>query len=434
MDRRYVYNHLLEPLIDLIHGDVVLNDRCCRHVADLFVCQNDQALRQLTSSRLLPDCLEKAMDIYCLRRLLIQAPEAVLRSAEVGDALEHLGVTMRQGLTELHPALLCQTDENSDDVNSFCQQLQEEGGALLTSAGCTIGEEVPQLRKHMETSRYALLLASLDDAVVGYIMCAAVQSTLIQRLQLEDGAPWVGIEAVAGSLQCCLCQFANSAVAHRAEALQAAAVERELVFQGLISDIPDRRLPAAMRSHNAEQHGATLPPNTQPSFCGDVEAVISSSPPPNTPENTPPRSKRRLRHTRDDAIVEAYNALTGVGELPQQQRSASPGPVADVSSLVIVDTSGNAADQPRSKKSKSEKVMIASSETSLLQFIEGNTEAEEDQTASAVTSKSWSNGTSQCIRRQGAQERRYFFCPSTGRFEPYSVRGFFVRSQHGARK
>ncbi|KAK7194569.1 hypothetical protein NESM_000374700 [Novymonas esmeraldas] len=410
---------VVEPLIDLIHGDVVLGDVCCRRVADALVGCHEMTLRSLVLSRTLPSGLEGAIETYCVRSYLMNAPALITQSHEVARMLERLADTLievaESANTEQARESVCVHPET--DVarqTPFSSATAVDAGAaaqILAASGATIKATVAVLQAQPEPQCLARLVTALGEVVIGYILCAAQQCAQ-QAHEYLDGASWSGTRVAHASYHAALHQFSKSALDHsdlrRRKAVAAQEAEVQALLFGSDSD-------AAVE--DGWTHARTFPPRasgTAPDapFAAQVRAAMESRPSSPSPpqmhdhhhhehqqqqqqqrqlpllEHTNPpsgsTSTRRVLRSADDSVLAQYTAL--VGATPPADSPTPPPPghrhsgalrdavpahdtMVDLNSPMTGDDSG-AAQLPRRKVRRVDTVLIGASETSVLRLME----------------------------------------------------------------
>ncbi|KAI5690326.1 hypothetical protein MNV84_04489 [Leishmania braziliensis] len=331
---------LIEPLIDLIHGDLVLEDICCQRVAGAFVEHHEEALRRVVTSHTLPNGLEKAIEAYCVRSYLLKAPELPTQSHEVGRMLQRLADT----LIEAARALKGERQSERHDMESMCNE--DEGARpslaevaeveassvpdLLATSGEMIKKDVAALQARPEAQRCARLIDSLGEVVLGYIMYAAQQCAQ-QAQEYLGGATWHDTQMAHASYHATLHQFVRSAIEHR----EARRRAREAEVQALLFSSDHTIVVPAARAKDRDevkeedlivvceqdQHDASSAPSESPEveFATHVRAAMedipaSPQPPPQLllkhpiPQTTSTRGERVL-HSVNDSVTEQCEAL-----------------------------------------------------------------------------------------------------------------------------
>ncbi|GET89255.1 hypothetical protein, conserved [Leishmania tarentolae] len=352
----------IDPLIDLIHGDLVLEDICCQRVAVAFVEHHEAALRRLVTSHTLPSGLEKAIESYCVRSYLLSAPELLTESHEVAQMLKRLADTLTEAARDP------KGEQQSGRHNIDSMRLEDDGAwpplaevselkagfaaYLLARSGEIIKEDVAALQAQPETQRCARLIDALGEVVLGYIMYAAQQCAQ-QAQEYLDGASRYDTGVAYASYHAPLHQFVKSALEHREarkrerDAAQEAdvqallfgsdhaIVEPVVLDEGRHEEIED----GLAAAQDPAQHDTPPAPSASPEvdFAAQVQAAMESKPsslqsPPQsllkhlTPQTTGSNRGRTL-HSVNDSVAEQFEALvdtTPPATLKGQKRQSTP--------------------------------------------------------------------------------------------------------------
>ncbi|CBZ34787.1 hypothetical protein, conserved [Leishmania donovani] len=351
----------IEPLIDLIHGDLVLEDICCQRVAGAFVEHHEAALRRVVTSHTLPSGLEKAIESYCVRSYLLNAPELLTESREVAQMLQRLADT----LFEAARAPNGEQQSGRHDIDSVC--IEDEGARsplagvaevkagsaayLLATSAEMIKEDVAALQTRLETQRCARLIDSLGEVVLGHIMYAAQQCAQ-QAQEYLDGASWHCTRVAHASYHAALHQFVKSAVEHREARKRERDAVQEAEVQALLFGSDHAMVEPATRDEgryevveddlvavreSAQHHAPPAPPESPDTdFATQVQAAMESMPsspqPPPQPllkrpiPQTTSTSRGRVLHSVNDSVAEQCEALvhmTPPATLQGQQQQQS---------------------------------------------------------------------------------------------------------------
>lgn len=360
---------LLELLIDIMYADIVLKDRCCRRAGDTLVAQYDHTLRGLVSSGGLPEGLEKAIDTYCIRHVLLRSPELVRTSRGVVDALYALAAQLRV---------------RKDDISGTLQE-----------AGKNIQDDLAGLTEQLSTKRYAHLVDAMGEAVVGYMAVAAAQTTTMENAQFAPNTPWTGVQAQTRAYMQCVRNFVTAAAAHRISLGKQREQDVEATVGALL--FPDGVSPNHLRPS---------PPPTPVRFSKEMQAAMvtpSYVPPPSRVQHprtaTPPR---QLQYC-PDPIEEAFGALQNA--TPIRQRPALDNSVTSL----LVDPS---TDEPspvtrgrilRCSRDRSGMTSLAETSATAVAHVEAEGE--------------W-------VSQKGVEARSYYLCQQGDRYEPQLARLF----------
>lgn len=439
-----VVDCLLEPFIDIIHGDVVLEDACCRKVGSALVVAHEAELRSLAETHILPSGLVKAIEVYCARSYLIAAPEQLLQSEVVIQTLEKLAAALQETpLSENGSGLLAAPAGVEKDARRAGAQAADAvmPDALLVSSGIAIMENLKAFRGNHNPEHLAHLVDALGNAVIGYVMHASRQCAQ-QTLEYLEGTTCHLSLMLGAPHQASLQRFVDSAVAHREAHQRAREAAQEAEVQQLLFGSPASEPTAAataVRSVSEERRPPQDPPvppvtETESQFSQEVHAAMEEAtimaggvnqrmlkyPIPVCAH------KGRVLHTVNSSLEEQSTALEQTTPLPtphQRSRSKSnpsangqdaasdtvhntPSPVivVDPSTLTVemsaVDRNdsllhGNqdealAHHVPPRKQHRGDPVLIGASETSVLRMMENDGEghAASPPTATASSSSS----------------------------------------------
>lgn len=410
---------LLEPLIDLVHGDVVLHDACSRAVASALVRTHDDALRLLVAADILPSGVQRAVEAYCVRDYLMHAPDLLRTSADVVAALRRLATTLEQTAAAGPGA-------DASAVTAAAEIGPANPEALLRFAGRRMMESMTALQQCNSTrdgdnQNYTCLIDALGDAVVGYIALGARQCVqdAAEDLSCVTSAPY------HVSLQ----QFVVSAIAQRESRARAEEAEVQTLLFGEATTRAAPAAPSAPAPASAQQRPLQLDTTSQPGH----EPLLKHPIPARA------RSGRRLLHSQRDsteeklaALEQGYLAVTpspiiivdpATLLVEMSAVTSSPSPAVDVSDLVSFTTS------PQRKAPRSEPLLIGASETSILRAMEwadSSTEsaAPTPQPSASDEATKATEGVRQCVRRPEAVSRSYRLSAATNRFEPSVAKGF----------
>ncbi|KAG5477029.1 hypothetical protein LSCM1_05370 [Leishmania martiniquensis] len=326
---------LIEPLIDLIHGDLVLEDIGCRRVADAFVAHHEAALRRVVTGHALPDGLSKAIEVYCVRSCLLNAPELLTQSHEVVQMLQRFADTLIEAARASKGEQECERhdtqrvfseDEEARPPSAQVAEIEAVPAAnLLATSGETIKEDVAVLQAKPEAQRCARLIDSLGEVVLGYIMFAAQQCAQQAREYLA-GASRHGTHVAHVSYHAALQQFVKSAVEHRGARKRAQEAEAQALLFGndyavvvpraSSEDGGDRDEGGPVVMRERDQHGA--PPvaseSSEADFAAQVQAAMESM--PSSPQllkypvpQTASTRRGRALHFVNDSVTEQCEAL-----------------------------------------------------------------------------------------------------------------------------
>lgn len=425
---------MLELLLDMMHGDLVLHDPCCRHVGEALVTEHEMVLHLLATSGALPEGLERAIEMYGMRHAVFNAPVLVRSSSAVATALK-----------------------------AVAHQLKEEGDPALASAGAFLSKTIAALHKRLETKRSAELIVALDEVILAYMVVAAEQSAAEQARGLEPGAPISipspGVQSLNDSIE----RFARSIVAHRAAKKRSREEATNQLADRLLFPPAAEAAPASA-TNEADPAQETSEPPTR-----GASGRHSSADPTDAPPMRVPRLVRQVSPDRGASLL-----------LPQDQM-VSAGP-AEVSSVVVVESSDSREGPlplfppppPPLPSAPRGAVLVGASEASVLMMMMQDdhsgtaeppangdvakseaavtAEAVEEEVASrtdavspsphAAVTAPGSGATSSpamvsgkmtpsagliaCLRRTEVVPRSYFPCAATKRFEPLVAKGFFV--------
>lgn len=158
---------LIELFIDLIHGDLVRGDAACRYVADGIISAYEIAIRWLVTHEVtFTPALKGAINTYCARNVLRNAPE-----------------------------LLISSDESAMAYQQIAAVLSEAEG--MEQVGKAIADELSHLTHRLETKRFSRLLDLMGQAVITY-MQQADQQHKAEKVSnvpvLEEPAFWTRLE------------------------------------------------------------------------------------------------------------------------------------------------------------------------------------------------------------------------------------------------
>ncbi|KAG5502886.1 hypothetical protein JKF63_04657 [Porcisia hertigi] len=374
---------LIEPLIDLIHGDLVLKDTCCQRVAHALVERHDAALRRVVTSHALPNGLEKAIEAYLVRSYLINTPELLTQSHKVTEMLQQLADTLidtaralkgvqRSGGVEKEKVR--REDEGAEPTLAEIDEVGSGSAAyFLVTSGETIKEDVAALQVQPEAQRCTHLIDALGEVVLGYIMCAA-QECAQRAHEYLDGASWQDTQVAHSSYHAALHQFVKSAMEHREarkrerEAAQEAEVQALLFGRDHAASVPavsNERGDDIEEGDSIRIREDDLPDDAHSSpyessdadFAAQVQAAMESPPPSAqppqqqqqltlkapTPHTTRNPGKRRLLHSVNDSVSEQCEALmqmTPPATLQEEENQPTPrqslAPIEPTSSPEII--------------------------------------------------------------------------------------------------
>jgi hypothetical protein len=451
---------LLGPLIDVIHGDVVLRDPCCQIVGRAFIAAHEMELRDLVTAATLPSGLQKAIEAYCVRGFLMQAPELVQQSSPVLQSLQDFAVVLKG-------ASAAQT---SDPMSL---------STLLAVSGAAITKGIHALQENQDKECVAGLIDALGDAVLGYMILGSSQSAQ-QDSDVLDGSTWY-LSGFAGATCCTTLQrFVNSAVAHRTARQRARDAVQEVEVQQLLfgdDDVspatppPDRESSRSKGSDSVTAAAAVVRSSssekiTTAVFSKEVQAAMEDAAvapklPPhhqrllkhpipsrarkgrpllflndseqeqlNTLTQTPaplhtPLGRSRSRHSTDQESPEGHP--NGDGNSTQHaacivEESPSPVLTVDPSTLTVEMSAINspprstrpeddvARPAPARKLRRTEPVLIGASETSVLRMMEQVS----DNVDSLQTTTSTSSSVPVCDQQQNIIGRTPLPFPAIG--------------------
>ncbi|ORC89669.1 uncharacterized protein TM35_000112030 [Trypanosoma theileri] len=166
--RQHQSLQIIELLIDLIHGDLVCGDKACRRVVDALIAIYENAIQTLvTNETLLTSSVKGAINAYCARHVLRAAPELLITSKEAAAAYKQIA-----------------------DVLINVEEMKDIGEA--------IAKELSHLTRRLETRRFSHLLDLMGIAVVLYMQKAAKEHEEEKAqgvLLLEpESAFWVSVK------------------------------------------------------------------------------------------------------------------------------------------------------------------------------------------------------------------------------------------------
>ncbi|CAG9575170.1 conserved hypothetical protein [Leishmania major strain Friedlin] len=414
----------IEPLIDLIHGDLVLEDICCQRVAHAFVEHHEAALRRVVTSHTLPSGLEKAIESYCVRSYVLNAPKLLTESHEVAQMLQRLADT----LIEAARAPKGEQQNGRHDINNVCI---EDAGArsplagvaevkagsaayLLATSAEMIKEDVAALQARPETQRCARLIDSLGEVVLGHIMYAAQQCAQ-QAQEYLGGASWHCTRVAHASYHAALHQFVKSAVEHREARKRERDAAQEAEVQALLFGSDHAIVEPAARNEGRyevvegdlvavrepAQHDAPPAPPESPDtdFATHVQAAMESMPsspqPPPQPllkhsiPQTTSTSGGRVLHSVNDSIAEQCEALVHMTppatlQVQQQQQQSTPVQSSAPHSSVLAAAEGRTSapvEPALSPEIVVDPFSLAAASSSLVTSSERDAPQENDDTA-----------------------------------------------------
>ncbi|CBZ27723.1 conserved hypothetical protein [Leishmania mexicana MHOM/GT/2001/U1103] len=378
----------IEPLIDLIHGDLVLEDICCRRVAGAFVEHHEAALRRVVADRTLPSGLEKAIESYCVRSYLLNAPELLTESHEVAQMLQRLANTL------IEAARAPKGEQQSGRHDTDKVRIEDEGARLalagvadvnagsaaylLATSAEMIKEDVAAVQAGQETHRCARLINSLGEVVLGYITYAAQQCAQ-QAQEYLDGASWDSTWVAHASYHAALHQFVKSAVEHREARKRERDAVQEAEVQALLFGTDHAIVEPAARNEGryevveddlvavrepAHHDAPPAPPESADTdFATQVQAAMESMPsspqPPSQPLPKPPipqttsTSTGRVLHSVNDSVAEQCEALVHMtppgalqGQQPQQQSTPVQSSAPHSSPIAVAEGRTSAPIEP----------------------------------------------------------------------------------------
>ncbi|KAG5500228.1 hypothetical protein JIQ42_04563 [Leishmania sp. Namibia] len=331
---------LIEPLIDLIHGDLVLEDICCRRVADAFVAHHEAALRRLVTGHALPNGLEKAIEAYCVRSCLLNTPELLTQSHDVAQMLQRFADTLIEAARASKGEQGCEghetqnkrsEDEGARPPLAEVAEMEADSAAyLLATSGETIKEDVAALQAQPEAQRCARLINCLGEVVLGYIMVAAKQCAQ-QAQEYLEGASWHGIRVAHASYHAVLHQFVKSAVEHREARKREQEAEQEAEAQALLFGSDHAVVVPVASSEGVDDEGKgdlvgvrerdqrDAPESSETDFAAQVQAAMESMPSPPQPppqlllKHPVPQAtsthRGRVLRSVNDSVTEQCDAL-----------------------------------------------------------------------------------------------------------------------------
>ncbi|KPA79635.1 hypothetical protein ABB37_05427 [Leptomonas pyrrhocoris] len=265
---------LLAPLINFIHGDVVLEDACCQKVASALISAHEGELKALVLAQVLPSGLRKAIETYYVRGYLLGAPELLQQSAVVVQTLQQLAEVLRDasvlGQEEYVPV---------EAPNHSMDQTHPTPHAFLSSAGASITEDVEVLQHQHDNAHLAHLINALGDAVVGYMMHASDQCAQ-QAADYLNGTTRKGSGFAGAAYLTSLQHFATSAAAHRDARRRAREAAQEAEVQALLFGDSTNGATATATALAEEDAGRINEEEERPRNT----AAASSPPPPSPPE------------------------------------------------------------------------------------------------------------------------------------------------------
>ncbi|KEG10422.1 hypothetical protein DQ04_03731040 [Trypanosoma grayi] len=367
-ERRRQSFQIVELLVDLIYGDLVRGDRCCRRVADALIASYEDAIRWLvTREQTFNAALKGAINTYCARYVLRTAPELLIASKETAAAYTRIAAVLREG----------------------------DG---LTCIGEAMADELSHLTRRLETRRFARLLDLMGNAVVAYMRQASDQHEKKEEApgefllrQQDQPAFWASVG-----------RFAVEAPLHgghkrqREDEGQPAATNGATPTRGFSEEIrlamssPVRTaappvvspgLIACAQQQQQQQQQQPSPSSIEMPHEEEMTAVVQTV----AETATPPRARRAILQV-NDSVVSAAEKLEGNGSCTAQDTS---------SGLVIDDSLG--APSPSSGHPQRGDVAAAGAGSGCTSVPEGDVHV-----------------------------RSYFLCAKTGRYEPAGARGFFA--------
>ncbi|KAG5477555.1 hypothetical protein CUR178_05260 [Leishmania enriettii] len=331
---------LIEPLIDLIHGDLVLGDICCRRVADAFVAHHEAALRRVVTGHALPNGLEKAIETYCVRSCLLNRPELLTQSHDVAQMLQRFADTLIEAARASKGEQVCEGHETQNkrsegkEARPPLEEVAEmETGSsayLQATSGETIKEDVAALQAQPEAQRCARLINCLGEVVLGYIMVAAQQCAQ-QAQEYLEGASWHGTRVVHAPYHAALHQFVKSAVEHREARKREKEAAQEAEEQALLFGSDHAVVVPVAISEGGDDEGKgdlvgvrerdqrDAPESSETDFAAQVQAAMESM--PSSPQPPPqlllkhpvPQAtsthRGRVLHSVNDSVTEQCDAL-----------------------------------------------------------------------------------------------------------------------------
>lgn len=413
----------LELLIDVMYADVVLNDRCCRRVGATLVVQQETTLRALlaTAADVFPEGLRKAISTYCVRHLLLRSPELMLTSANVSQALFQL----------------------ADHLKASGASPGEEEGPLA-DIGKLIQEEVASLTQKLETKRYALLLDTLGDAIVGHMNLEADEVRAAADKKSEDETklppnpfvqkflPIVDRFATAASQELKVRKRRREAdLNRRADALLFAKDEEGRADQPqsvpAANGAPQKQLERSPGGGAACGQASLPQAGKAESFSQEVQASMTTPVcledlqffrrrQPFTGRQAQPATPRRL--AVDDSVQSRLAAL--------HQSSDNDTLLRNSPAEIVVNDSHPCQTPAIEKRGKGKgPVTVAASEASVLAMIE-SPENGVPSGGQSPRAKGHTPAETCVLGTRDVVERSYFLCAATNRYEPVAARGFFA--------
>lgn len=356
--------YLLNPFIDIIHGDVVLDDLCCRAVGHALITAHEAELKALATQQNLPSGLQRAIEAYCIRSYLIQSPQLLHESAVIVQALRKFA----QALTTVPAAQKKRSLDGTDQLSEAPFSEEHDACAphnLFASAGAAIAECLRALQQQQQQQQHRTveqeqpqqddiavphLRAALDDAILGYFIIAVQQCAQRAADCLAGSATWDLGAFASASYQTSLQRFVESAVVRRAARHRARAAAQEAEVQALLfgaaeCDPAPQQQHSQPRTLNAADPAASisLPPlSTGASaneaaavrFSKEVEAAMDDA--IHTPRGMPAHHQAMLKHPipsvarrqrvlrgARDPVQEDLLALTQKSPLPTPSQKTS---------------------------------------------------------------------------------------------------------------
>lgn len=453
----------LELFIDVMYADVVLNDRCCRRVGDALVTDQEATLRAALAAAgaVMPAGLHRAIGTYCVRQVLLRAPELMLTTPTVGDALLQLADQLRGEGEKQH-----KQEQMGSDNKSAAAAVPSPMAAL---AGAIAGE-VAALRKRLETRRYAHLVDSIGDAVVAHMGLAADE----MRTAATSGG---GQALPPPSLPLLPSAFTQRFLPTVGRFALAAACERHVRKRRRDADLnqvagnllfatpqqgeepgPSGAVAAAAEDGEdapaAAQHNRKQPPRrglsapttttvdaaTAHSFSEEIQAAMSTPVQPAMrmmPQATAPVAAvpKHRRPALNDSIQTGLDALHG-----SDTSSANKSNAGAMESVIAVDSSLGWEEEGqvspgRHRRTRraaapasvgaNEASVLAGMETGPAEGIIGGSDGDGNSREATPTPTAPTPAVAYVLASRGLVERSYFLCAATNRFEPMAARGFF---------
>ncbi|KPI83121.1 hypothetical protein ABL78_7853 [Leptomonas seymouri] len=467
--------YLLEPLIDLIHGDVVLEDACCQKIGSALIHAHEGELKGLVMAPLLPRGLQKAIETYCVRSYLLEAPELLQKSEAVLQTLRKLAEVLNDTsvISDTRSVPVDSPNRDRDSVNAAAAITDAPTpNALLASSGAAVTEVLEALSQQCDSEHLTRLIDALGDAVVGYMMHGSRECAQ-EAADYLNGHTWNPQSACRASYHASLEHFAASAVAQREARQRAREAEvHDILFGDSSPPLPSTEAGTAA-DFSATVHAAMEDAPVAPEVHVQHQCLLKH-PIPYRPRKgralqslhdsvheqcialvqTTPHQRMRSRKETDFGTAESNPNGTPITSSVSTADS-SPDIVIEPSTLTVEMSAILSPPEPPARKlQRVDPVLIGASETSVLRMMENADVSAENlslvsmsssvplrsqpqelmgETPAPPSSPSlpastvdavW-EGVQRCVRRHEAEARSYFLSRAANRFEPYVARGFF---------